>query len=89
VPNILSPAQPQRKKRRNRLDGRHIILKLGGDGEHLLRIADQVKRNNILLYGIAAMALASCSVGPDYQRPPLAVPVAWKGDARATPDWPG
>jgi NodT family efflux transporter outer membrane factor (OMF) lipoprotein len=89
VPNILSPAQPQRIKRRNRLDGRHIILKLGGDGEHLLRIADQVKRNNILLYGIAAMALASCSVGPDYQRPPLAVPVAWKGDARATPDWPG
>lgn len=42
------------------------------------------------LAGAAALALAGCSVGPDYQRPDTPPPAAWKEDAPkvGAPAWP-
>jgi len=45
-------------------------------------------RTRILFAAIAAV-LAGCTVGPDYQRPELATPAAWKAAPDATPSpWP-
>jgi outer membrane protein, multidrug efflux system len=37
---------------------------------------------------VAALGLAACSVGPDYQRPDTATPAAWTGKTDTTAAWP-